>query len=496
MTAFGDGVRGLLADMARAYAGHPRAGAVRAAAARLDGPLHVAFAGRVKAGKSTLLNAIVGERLAATDAGECTLVLTWYVNGVAARAWAHPRTGPPRQVPFDRVDGRTVLGLGPFRAQDLERMVVEVPASRLARLTLIDTPGIGSVHADVSARTDAAMAHTEDAGPVADAVLYLMRHLHTSDVGFLEAFRDEQFGEPTPVNAIGVLSRADEVGPGRTDALDLARRVAAGYRREPRIRALVQTVVPVAGLIGEAAAILRERDFAALAAVATSGAAGDALLLSADRFGAEHPGFPVPAAERRALIGLMALSGVRLSVALVRAGVVTDAAGLARELRARSGLDELQEVLLTQFTERRDLIKAQNALQTAERILTRDPVPGTDRLRMRLEAILAGAHELTELRVLNDLRTGVIALADEDVRDDAEALLGLHGGDVRARLRLPPDTPAAEIRPALLDALRRWQRHAVHPAATVSHRRLADVLRRTCEGQLAATRPTPRPRPR
>ncbi|NLH68587.1 MAG: GTP-binding protein, partial [Brooklawnia sp.] len=39
---------------------------------RLQEPLRVAIAGIVKAGKSTLLNALLGEQIAPTDAGECT----------------------------------------------------------------------------------------------------------------------------------------------------------------------------------------------------------------------------------------------------------------------------------------------------------------------------------------------------------------------------------------------------------------------------------------
>jgi ATPase subunit of ABC transporter with duplicated ATPase domains len=48
---------------------------------RLDSPLRVTIAGKVKAGKSTLLNALVGEQVAPTDAAECTLVVTWYRDG-------------------------------------------------------------------------------------------------------------------------------------------------------------------------------------------------------------------------------------------------------------------------------------------------------------------------------------------------------------------------------------------------------------------------------
>ena len=45
---------------------------------RLHEPLRLAIAGMVKAGKSTLLNAMLGEQIAPTDAGECTRVVTWY----------------------------------------------------------------------------------------------------------------------------------------------------------------------------------------------------------------------------------------------------------------------------------------------------------------------------------------------------------------------------------------------------------------------------------
>ena len=76
-------VRALL-DRARHEESDPAAReTLDAAVRRLDEPMRVAIAGRVKAGKSTLLNALVGEELAPTGTRECTSIVTWYRN-------AHP----------------------------------------------------------------------------------------------------------------------------------------------------------------------------------------------------------------------------------------------------------------------------------------------------------------------------------------------------------------------------------------------------------------------
>ncbi|MGH9032757.1 MAG: dynamin family protein, partial [Acidimicrobiia bacterium] len=77
-----DETRALLRDAVAAYAGTEEAAGLQSILDRLDDPLRVAIAGRVKAGKSTLLNALVGEELAPTDAGECTKIVTWYRDGV------------------------------------------------------------------------------------------------------------------------------------------------------------------------------------------------------------------------------------------------------------------------------------------------------------------------------------------------------------------------------------------------------------------------------
>ena len=237
---------------------------------RLAGPLRVAIAGRVKAGKSTLLNALVGERLAPTDAGECTRIVSWYRRGQSYQVSAHLPDGQERAIPFQRGEGALELDLGGLTEREISTLEIKWPASTLEQLTLIDTPGLASLNDENSRRTREFLEVDPDHPSDADAVIYLMRHAHRSDIDFLEAFMDRSVTAASPVNAVGVLSRADEIGAGRLDAMESAARIALRYRSDETIRELCATVVPLAGLLAETGLTMREDEAGALRTLAGS----------------------------------------------------------------------------------------------------------------------------------------------------------------------------------------------------------------------------------
>ena len=479
--------RRLLQRTMEAYRGSPETQRwLRGELDRIDAPLQVAIAGKVKAGKSTLLNAMVGEMVAATDAAECTTLVTWYQYGNVPRLTLYPKLGAPRQLPASRRDGRLIIDLGATPAADVERLVVDWPSRQLKATTLIDTPGIGSLTTENSERS-AAFLLLEDEPTAADAVVYLMRHLHATDFEFLEAFSEYGAASASGLNAIAVLSRADEIGGGRLDALMSARRVAARYRSDPRLVGLCQDVVPVAGLLAQAGRSLRQDEFQAFSTLA--GAPRDdteAMLLSVGRF--LHSGPREDAllslGRRRVLLDRFGLFGVRLATTLVRQGSISPDL-LAAELVRRSGLDELRSSLASRFTERRDLLKARSALLTVDFVLRREPSPQGRSLLAEVERILAGSHEFAEMRLLAAIRSSAMTFPDA-YRAEAQRLLGANGKAPGRRLGLGDGTDPGTLRAVALEALERWRRLSENP---VFPRAFADAARtvvRSCEGILHA----------
>ena len=484
-----DAVRALVYRAEQVYEGGPAMPELHAAARRLDEPLRVAIAGRIKAGKSTLLNALVGQELAATDAGECTRIVTWYRDGHTYRVMAYPHSGPPRPLPPGPSGGVLDVSLDGLRADEVDRLVVDWPSAALSRMTLVDTPGMDSLSTELSRRAESTLGTDgEDEQAEVDAVVYLMRHVHGSDVRFLETFRNDP-AERRPINTIAVLGRADEVGHGRVDALESAARVAARYQQDPRLQALCQTVLPVAGLLAATAATLREEEFRGITTLAQAGEAElERLLVTAARFTGAETDIAVDPARRAALLDRFGFFGLRLSVRLVQNGVATTAAALSRELLARAGLGPLRDALTGRFADRADVLKARSALLAVEAVLQRWPVPAAASLRHEYERITAGAHEFAEIRLLDTLRTGALMLTDLE-KTDAYRVLGGDGAAPATRLAVDPHSPPDKLRTAAIAALAQWQRRAEHPSSTRDVREAARVLVRTCEELVLGAEP-------
>jgi hypothetical protein len=455
---------------------------------RLSGPLRLAIAGRVKAGKSTLLNALVGEELAPTDAGECTKLVTWYIGGHAAKVTAVHKDGRREQRPFSREGGALEVDLG-GPAERFDHLEVSWPSSRLRDVTLVDTPGIASLSTEVSERTSTLLSGEDDRPPVVDAVLYLFRHTHASDVRFLEAFHDDELGRGTPLNAVGVLSRPDEIGSCRLDALTVAARVADRYERDSRIHRLCPLVLPVAGLLGQAGTTLREEEYRALATIAAlPDAECNELLLTADRLLADDTDVRLTPLERGHLADRLGLFGVRLSVTLIRDGTVRSATDLAKRLATDSKLEELRGVLVRQFLERSKLLRARSALAVVRAVLRRGGCRDAELIDARVEEVMGAAHEFVEVRLLTDLRTGTVGIA-ERLEEEMDRLLGGSGHSIARRLGVPENSSVPQLLDAAYTALDRWRRVESSPLTSREARIAARGVVRTCEGIVASLVP-------
>ncbi|HEY2766357.1 MAG TPA: dynamin family protein [Pseudonocardiaceae bacterium] len=478
-------VRSVLRDAVECYRDSPQATRwLKRHLDRFSEPLRVAIAGRVKAGKSTLLNALVGEQIAPTDAGECTRVITWYQDSVTPRITLTAKSGARQHLPVVRVDGRLNIDLQGAQPEEIERMTIDWPSQGLRAATLIDTPGIASLSTETSARTTALLMAQDEPTP-ADAVVYLVRHLHSTDVRFLEAFHDRGVARATPVNTIAVLSRADEIGAGRIDAMISARRVARRYRSDAKVRELCQGVVAVAGLLAQTGRTLRQSEIAALTELAAVPRPDlEAMLLSVDRFTRATAPVAVAAELRMTLLERFGIFGIRLTTSLIQRGGPGAAASLAPELVRRSGFAELQETLAAQFTERADMLKARSALLAVERVLREEPRPGADRLARQVERIVAGAHEFREQRLLAELRSGAVTLPPAQLAE-ARRLLGEDGAAAALRLGLESGADPGDLRAAALESLGRWRRQAESPLSTRAVVDACRVVVRSCEGLLA-----------
>ncbi|WFE29293.1 GTPase domain-containing protein [Solwaraspora sp. WMMD791] len=481
MTAPGTGGAGL-ADRVAAAARSARPGvpagpvadAVDAVVDRLaDRRLRIAVGGRMNAGKSTLINALVGQRVAATAATECTRLVAWFRGSHQNRIEVRRTDGTSYHVPGRPgggvPDDLTLLGADRASVREL---VVEVVNDRLdQRYTIVDTPGMDSL----SGLDEIAMA----ALARADALLYVMPHPGAGDTAAIEALRRQAGERLTAANVLGVLSRVDELGDGVGDPWPRARRLTSTYGA--RLRGVVGDVVPVVGLLAATAAgdTFTEDDAALVRrlAVADAEALGRALY-SGRTFRAWSTG-PLSSDERDLLAARLGRYGITVATDACRKGI-SGAAPLLAELRRHSGIDALESAITDRFVAVADRLRAGFAISTLERVVRAAP-PGPPAL-VTLATTLATLRRDPRLRqadlgtALVDLGAGRLRLTDED----AAALVTLAtAADPAGCVGLDADASAEQLRQAADREILRWRRREDDPSRLVQ--RHARTAREVCE---------------
>ena len=160
---------------------------------RLSAPLRVALVGRVSSGKSTLLNSLLGQIVAPTDAGECTEVATSFEYGFPERVEIRLNNGNIEQIRLDAL-GRLPERL-PVPKDEVQDVRVWLANENLHTLTLVDTPGFSSGQAEVNANTDVDVLdrRTRQAAANCDAVVFVLNQtLRADDMDVLRAFQEGQ----------------------------------------------------------------------------------------------------------------------------------------------------------------------------------------------------------------------------------------------------------------------------------------------------------------
>jgi predicted GTPase len=449
---------------------------------RLAEPLRVAVAGRVSAGKSTLVNALLAQRVLPVGAGECTRVVTWL------------RYAEVDEAVLALVNGeRRTLELGTTRSlpaefgtdlESVECLDVRLYNDALKELTLIDTPGLESLSPGVSARTiDLLGRASVSAVTEADALIYVIAgDLHDDDATVIEDFSHHaELAGATAANTVLAVTKVDRVLDAPDEDGGLRLEEMLGRWRE-RLGARVCAVTPVIGLLGEATESGRidEASARALRELGSIDRTERERWLRSPRLYIAEGTIPADPRLRSELVRALGVFGLRRAADLSELGV-TGAGPLGRELAELSGIAGLRHLISAAFTERTVVLKADVALRTLRALTEAPETPPRaaavirDALAEHADGLVAvpEAQRLRELELLRLVASGALDLP-APLRADVHRIAT--GATFRQRLDLPTGATPEEGSAAAASAAARWRRFGFDGRRRPEERRAAHVI--------------------
>ena len=447
---------------------------------RLKQPMRVAIVGLIKAGKSTLMNALLEEKVVATGSVEATFNVNWLKYGETPRLTVHFKDGrSPEAKSFEELK---TLTLRPEQHQEyllsIKYIEVAYPNLILQTFNIIDTPGLKSFYEEDAKNTkdflqlhgDKLDADTTREAANADAVMYLFSQgLGKGDTEIVEAFQGSLTGSTTPINAIGVLTKVDVYAsdPNIKDPLAAGQHIASRLSQKPEVNRLFYTVSPICGLLAQGASTLSDRHWQILQKLQQLSPKQFARLTRyVPKFLAEYPieEVPVTQTERNEIYQQLGLYGVTQAYQLLEN--VSDLQQLKAGLMHLTGVPELRQLILSHFGHRAFIIKLNKVLQeiTAAYFQLRGKLKPEDlqileAIASQFDALQARESAFQELEILRSYYAGKLDF-DETETQQLLQVTGEYGTTCGDRLGLGNNATIEKMLSVAQSKMNYWHQRA------------------------------------
>jgi GTPase SAR1 family protein len=350
--------------------------ALKSSIEELSKPCRLAITGRVKAGKSTLINVLLNGDYAKVGISETTATINIFEYGnpentetpILCKYVSGEKEWISRQE-LDALQGNSDEIIN--KISEIESLTYYLNDECLKNVTLIDTPGIDAVVGECGnahqEQTELYLGlrnrhkeQTINLSNNADAVVLLLGDVtHESDVDFIDSFLSSR-GINSSINTIGVLSQIDLSDERIENRFENAR------ERYDKLSKYVNCVIPIsAGLKFYLPSINESQEIKRVLSKIPS----KELLCSIALRGPQYyfrdnlPGINISLNERKKIYPKeMPFRCFAVIAKLLYENEINDAINKINDL---SGIDYLKEILDSLFFKRSQQIKVENSIQRA-----------------------------------------------------------------------------------------------------------------------------------
>ncbi len=347
-------------------------------------PCVLAVVGRMKAGKSTFINALLGEDVAKVGVTETTATINRFRYGTPTDPerpircyWQGGRHEDVSRDFLDRLQGNDAESLR--RAAGIDYLEYYLPNEFLRDVTLVDTPGTAAVVDEHQNRTaeflnlqkqmrERVSQETQRIGSEADAVIYLVGPVaRATDQAFLDEFGQATGGRAQALNAVGVMAKIDLQPAVLERRKELATKIAEQLKNN------LNTVVPVSAGIHQALSHLSQNGNRGLISLMTELRKIPPrrllkMLHSDELYEMDFDDCPLSIEERRKLRDNMPWT-VFTTIARLAADANLNDRAVAEQLKAQAGFAPLRDVQERHFFKRAKFLRCYRILRDARQIL-------------------------------------------------------------------------------------------------------------------------------